>query len=258
MHKIRKIRRIIAFVLTLCLLCTFSLSASAIVISPDFAPANEVLYSATTDEVNNAVRELLLTHSVTLNEDSLITIESLGNKEASIIHVTSPYGNTYEDTVLIGYFLDEDNSLKPSNFVKELLDAPAATGSGSIIFANVLVKGVTIYTRTTNGSRIYVRPTGQQVSCYDYGGTLPSSIRVNTQIQGILTDTSFVTVNGDYAYNKTFYKSSPAFGTTYSQSGGLSTSRWICPGSDVSYMLRLEAVINGSTHFDTVNIFSWL
>lgn len=249
--------RIVSLIIILCMLCMNVLPVSAIVISPDFAPLVNVLYSVTAEEAEESILSFLRTHNVNYSNDSIITVESDSDNNSSILHVTSQNGNTIEDTVLIGYVTDENDNITRSDFAKQLVFSTNDTGTGPILFANVMVTGTTVYDRTPNGSYIYVRPTAQKVACYDYGGTLPTAIRVNTQIQGKYCDTSFTVLNDTYAYDKTFYKSSPVFGTTYTQNGGMSTSRWMIPSGSVGYALRLQAVINGTTHSDFVTITSW-
>ena len=259
MKPISKWHRVISFLVVMCIMCALTIPVSAIVVSPDFAPVNTVLYSTTIENATDGVMHLLNAHHVEYNEETLITVEtSASGGSSSILHITTQNGEIITDTVFVGYDEGDSGDFVHSNFAADLI-SPNNSGTGQIKFANVLVKGETIYTRTTNGSRIYVRPTGQKITCYDYGGTLPSSIKVNTQIQGNLCNSSFTVTNNNYAYNHPFNKSSPSFGTTYTQNGSaIASTQWISPGSDVSYVLRLQAVINGTTYSDTVNIFSWL
>lgn len=248
--------RIVSLIMVVCMLCAFSMPTSAIVISPDTMPAISTIYSVSADKAAENMLNVLEEFDIAYEADSVVSVETTEN--GSILHVATQDGDTVTECVLLEYAEDEAGTVGLGDFAKDLVYSPMDGGYVDRLFSNVYIKAYTVYTRYDNGSYVYVRPTGQYFTCYDRGGSQPTSVTIYTQIRGTLYNTSFTVVSNDYIYSNSLVKSSPAFNTMYSESSGMSSSRWILPLNSVSYQLHFSVEINGTTYNDYGTVGSWV
>ena len=244
--------RVISFVMIISILCAVAVPASAIEISPDFAPTNTVLYSVTGMNASSDIIDVLHRYDIDFNPHSVITAESVSPEDnSSILHVTTSEGNTVEEVVLMSLTKDENNVHQQDNFAEELFITPNASSNIDHTWDGVRVKFVSVYDRDTNGN--YVRPTGQYFTCYDQGGSRPSKVVIETNLGGTLytkSGSTYTYNQSEYVYNNYYSVTSPAFNTTYSKNKTLATGKYIVPQNGfMGLVLDLEVVIDGETHW---------